>query len=333
MKQVVCEAPGSLSLLNVPEPEGVASWVPIDVRAVGLCGSDYHIFGGTQPYLTYPRVMGHELAGVVAQEWAGSDFSPGQRVLINPYISCGQCSACDLGKPNCCENIEVLGVHRDGGMCERVWVPKANLIDADGLDFNQAAMVEFLSVGRHAIARTAVRAKSRVLVVGGGPIGLGAALFAQLEGAIVTVADVSESKRSIIQTEFSLRAVDPVRLDGEVEREGLYEHVFDATGAISAMNKGLDYVAHGGTYTLLSVVQGNLNFSDQEFHKKEVTLYASRNALRADFNHVIDCMKSEELQWQNLLTHRSTLEDSLRDIPDWAADRNAVIKAVIEINQ
>ena len=141
-----CDAPGRFSLsprtLPASAPEG---WRLVDITAIGICGTDYHIFEGKHPYLEYPRVIGHELGGRLAD---GPDA--GRIVAINPYLSCGTCRACRRGKPNCCMKIEVLGVHRDGGMCARIAVPVGNIVPADGLSEIQAAMVEFLAIGaRH----------------------------------------------------------------------------------------------------------------------------------------------------------------------------------------
>ncbi|MBJ7418210.1 MAG: alcohol dehydrogenase catalytic domain-containing protein, partial [Niveispirillum sp.] len=149
MKAVVCEQPGTLSLVTRPPPVRQTDEVLVRIRCVGLCGTDYHIYEGNQPYLAYPRVMGHELAGEVVEVPVGSALRPGQTVTINPYLPCGTCRACRRGRPNCCSGIQVLGVHRDGGMCEYLSVQAHAVIDATGLTLEQAAMVEFLSIGAH----------------------------------------------------------------------------------------------------------------------------------------------------------------------------------------
>src|SRR5258706_2170188 len=145
MKAIVCNEPGSLTLAERPEPQLRDGEVLIRVRRVGVCGTDFHIYGGKHPYLEYPRVPGHELSGEVAQAAPGSQLKPGQQVSINPYLSCGTCVACRRGKPNCCVAIQVLGVHRDGGMCEFLAVPESNVYPAEGITIDQAAMLEFLA--------------------------------------------------------------------------------------------------------------------------------------------------------------------------------------------
>jgi threonine dehydrogenase-like Zn-dependent dehydrogenase len=142
-------------------------------RRVGVCGTDYHIFEGKHPFLQYPRAMGHELAVEVLQAPAQARFAPGEICVVNPYFSCGQCVACLAGKPNCCVDLSVLGVHEDGGMAGLLCVPAANLIPAQGLMVDECAAVEFLAIGAHAVRRAGVTSRDKVLVVGAGPIGLG----------------------------------------------------------------------------------------------------------------------------------------------------------------
>ena len=133
MEAVVCRKPGELALETRSEPQRNSDEILIGVRRIGICGTDFHIFEGSHPYLQYPRVMGHELSGEVLEAPEGSGLRAGQIVVVNPYMSCGACIACREGKPNCCVIISVLGVHRDGGMCERISVPERNLYPAGSL--------------------------------------------------------------------------------------------------------------------------------------------------------------------------------------------------------
>ena len=170
-----CVEPGTFALQERAKPrEAPEGHRLVDIAAIGICGTDYHIFEGKHPFLNYPRVIGHELSGHLAD---GPDA--GRLVVVNPYLSCGTCRACRRGKPNCCSDIAVLGVHADGGMCARIVVPEQNLYPAEGLTPEQAAMVEFLAIGAHAVARSGCGAGDRVMVTGAGPIGLGTALFAR----------------------------------------------------------------------------------------------------------------------------------------------------------
>ncbi|TPG49484.1 zinc-binding alcohol dehydrogenase family protein [Sphingomonas glacialis] len=333
MKAIVCQAPYHLVVSERPEPVLGADEVLVRIRRVGLCGTDYHIYAGRHPYLSYPRVMGHELGGEIEAVPAGSSFAVGQRVAINPYLSCGSCIACGNGKPNACVNISVLGVHADGGMCERIAVPESAVIDATGLSLDQAAMIEFLAIGAHAVARARVAPGQRVLVVGAGPIGIAAGLFARLAGASVMLIDTRATRLEYARTRLGFD--DSVVVDDNVAaalggRTGgtMYDTVFDATGVLAAMTQSLAYVAHGGSLVLVGVAPGDLVFADPEFHKRETTLLASRNALASDFAHVIASIKAGKIPIDALHTDSFAADDMPERLPELIAGADHVLKAI-----
>ena len=320
--------------MSRPEPVRKAGEVLIRVRRVGLCGTDYHIYAGKHPFLDYPRIIGHELAGEVVAADPQSSFRTGQLVTINPYLACGECRACRLSKPNCCVRLQVLGVHTDGGMCDELSVPESAVIDATGLSPDQAAMVEFLSIGAHAVARGALSDADRVLVVGAGPIGLAVAWFARLQGAAVTLMDVSLERVAYARDRLGFKDAIQVSPSAAAQLSSMtagemFDCVFDATGNISAMSNGLAYVAHGGRYVLVGVAKEQLGFSDPEFHKRETTLLASRNALKEDFDRVIRQIASGNIPTQLLHTHSIAAADTPRQLPELIGQRDSVLKAIV----
>ena len=336
MTALVCTKPGALAIDQRPAPRRGAEEVLLQIRRVGTCGTDYHIFEGLHPFIDYPRVMGHELSGVVADAPASSRLRKDQVVTVNPYISCGTCIACRKGKPNCCMAISVLGVHRDGGMCEWLCLPERNLLPAEGLSLDAAASVEFLAIGAHAIRRSGMGQGARVLVVGAGPIGLGAAIFARLAGASVTMMDRDPGRIALARSTIG---IEDLLLAGEDAGEQVaaatagegFEFVIDATGNRASMEKGFGFVAHGGSYVLVSVVKDSITFSDAEFHKREMTLLGSRNATDADFNRVIAAIGAGQVPIEKLVTHRTTLAGALDDLPRWAHEKSGLVKALIDI--
>ena len=260
--------------------------------------------------------MGHELSGTVEEAPVGSGLAPGDTICIMPYLTCGHCNACRQGKTNCCRNIQVLGVHCDGGMTEYLSVPKQFVIKADGLSLDMAAMVEFLAIGAHAVRRSGAAAGQHVLVVGAGPIGMAVGIFAQLRGAIVTMLDSRSDRLQFCEDHLGVSTTVRVGPDDgdRLSSTGgdFFEIVFDATGNPKAMERGFQLVAHGGSYVLVSIVSSDITFSDPEFHKRETTLLASRNATREDFETVLMAMRSGSIPTQALNTHRMTLGD----VPD-----------------
>jgi 2-desacetyl-2-hydroxyethyl bacteriochlorophyllide A dehydrogenase len=333
---VVCTKPGSLAIEDRPRPSRAENEVLIRIRRVGVCGTDFHIFRGKQPYLSYPRLIGHEFSGEVAEAAPNSGFASGDRVAVIPYLSCGVCIACRRGKTNCCTRLEVLGVHRDGALTEYLAVPAEFVINTNGLSFDDAAMIEFLSIGAHAARRAEVAAAERVLVVGAGPIGLAATAFCKLRGAEVTVVDSRQDRLEFSRA--ALSADHRVPLSGDTQEAlasltggEFFDVVFDATGNPQAMETGFGYVAHGGRYALISVVSADMRFSDPEFHKRETTLFACRNATLEDFGTVIDAMLAGKIPTAAFGTHRSTLSAVPETLPRWADPASGVIKAIVEI--
>ena len=335
MLTVVCEAPGTLRAQDRARPPRGPAEVLVRVKRVGVCGTDLHIFTGDQPYLNYPRVMGHELSGVVEQAPPDSRLAPGDPVYVMPYLSCGRCVACRQGKTNCCVNIQVLGVHRDGAFTEYLSVPLGFVHKAEGVSLDQAAMVEFLAIGAHAVRRAAVRSGQRVLVVGAGPIGMAAMVFARLRGGLVTALDTRQDRLAFCAAQLGIDAAVPVGSGDEEQLGALtggeyFDVVFDATGNPQAMERGFRFVAHAGTYVLISVVGATIGFSDPEFHRREMTLLGSRNATTEDFGAVLEAMRAGHIPTAALNTHRLTLAQLPTDFKMLLDPALGVVKAIVE---
>ena len=335
MDALVCDSPGRLEMVRRPIPARGDDEVLIRVRRVGVCGTDMHIFRGTQPYLSYPRVMGHEVAGEIAEASSGSRFKPGDPVFVMPYLSCGHCSACRKSRSNCCSNIAVLGVHRDGGLAEYLALPEKFVCNADGITLDEAAMIEFLAIGAHAVQRARLQRRCRVLVVGAGPIGIAAALFSTLRKPHVSLLDTRQDRLDFCRD--VLRVRDVVRVDEhtterlrQLSHGELFDVVFDATGNRDAMEAGFSYIGHAGSYVLLSIVKGAIAFSDPDFHRREMTLLSSRNANPSDFDHVMRAMRAGSVPSQELNTHRARLSQVPERLPDWMDPAAGVIKAIVE---
>ena len=337
MRTVVCRNPREIATELRPKPSRNIGEVLVKISRMGICGTDYHIYEGLHPFLEYPRVMGHELSATVEEAHPDSKFKLGQLVVINPYLACGSCHACKQAKPNCCMRIQVLGVHCDGGMCEYLSLPEENLLPADGLSADAAACVEFLAIGAHAVRRSGMKSGAHVLVIGAGPIGLGTALFSRIAGGQVTIMDRDAPRLALasVATAITRNILADEKasesLANLTERNG-FDFVFDATGNRVSMQSSFDYVAHGGGYVMVGLVKDNISFFDPDFHKREMTLYASRNATAEDFGLVMSSIRSEQIQISKLITHRTNLEEVATMLPRWAHDKNGLIKAMIEIS-
>ena len=333
MKALLCEEPGRLAVVTRPRPVRGAGEVLVRIRHVGVCGTDFHIFAGKHPFLTYPRVMGHELSGTVED---ADDLAPGTPVYIVPYLSCGTCGACRKGLTNACRNIKVLGVHMDGGMAEYLSVPAANVIPAGDVPLRDAAMIEFLAIGAHGVKRAGIGPADRVLVTGAGPIGMSAILFAKARGAHVTVMDPRTDRLALARDRLgadATLAAGTGALDEAMAAtagEG-FDVAVDATGLTGPIEAGFALLAHGARYLLLSVVPQEIRFSDPEFHKREATLIASRNAQPDDFAEVLRQMAAGRVPTGALNTHTGPLGEADRLIPAWSRPEAGVIKAILEV--
>ena len=337
MKILQCTVPGQLDYENANRPELLPDTAIVKIRRIGICGTDLHAYQGTQPFFSYPRILGHELAADVVEYDGDGDFKAGDSVTIIPYFYCGKCIACRNGKTNCCTNLKVSGVHIDGGMSEYLRVPSDSLVHSDGLSYDELALVEPLSIGAHGVGRAQVKAGEYVLVIGAGPIGLGCMEFAGIQGGKVIALDVNERRLEFCKTNLGVNAVINARSTDvfeqlqEITDGDMPSVIIDATGNLGAINNAFRYLAHGGRYVLVGLQKGDISFSHPEFHKRESTLMSSRNATRSDFEYVMDCMRKGLIKPETYITHRTTFEHIKEQFESWLDPANATIKAMIEV--
>jgi 2-desacetyl-2-hydroxyethyl bacteriochlorophyllide A dehydrogenase len=337
MKTLICEKPGKLKYIKAEKPAALKDSAIIRIKRIGICGTDLHAFEGTQPYFSYPRILGHELAGELAGFDNAPGFEQGEAVTFIPYFHCGKCIACRNGKTNCCSQIKVCGVHVDGGMVEYLSVPSISLVHGEGLSFDELALVEPLAIGAHGVRRAAVARGEYVLVIGAGPIGLGTMEFVRIAGGNVIALDINEQRlqfcREKLKVIHTLNALSPDIIEQLQKITGgeMPTVLIDATGNLQAINNAFQYMAHGARYVLIGLQKGDISFSHPEFHKREATLMSSRNATRQDFEHVIANMKKGEVKPATYITHRVLFDDVIGKFEEWINPANGVIKAMIEI--
>lgn len=335
MFQVTLNEPGRFTAEEARQPELPAGHALVRVHRIGVCGTDLHAFAGRQPFFSYPRILGHELGVEVVDP--GDDphgLRPGDRCAVEPYLHCGRCLACRRGKTNCCENLRVMGVHVDGGMRQLLAVPAAKLHKSDRLSFDQLALVETLGIGAHAVERARIERGRFVLVAGAGPIGLGVIQFALAAGAELAVLDLSESRLDFCRRSLGVKSTlapgpsIPDRLR-ELGGGDLPEVVIDATGDGRSMAAAFDLPAHGGRIVFVGLFPGQVSFDDPNFHRRELTLLASRNALPGTFRGIIAAIEEGRVDTGPWITHRLALADVPARFAQTARDPT-VIKAMIE---
>ncbi|WP_427051141.1 zinc-binding alcohol dehydrogenase family protein [Paenibacillus sp. TC-CSREp1] len=337
MRAIVCEEIDRLVLKELPQPERAEGEALVAIQRIGICGTDLHAYKGNQPFFTYPRVLGHELAGIIEEIGPNeAGLQPGDQVSIIPYLHCGHCIACRSGKTNCCASMQVMGVHVDGGMRERIAVPVSHLLKADGLTLDETAMVEPLSIGAHAVRRAALQPGERVVVIGAGPIGLGVMAFAKQAGAYVIAVDRNLDRLELSRTwagvDETVQADDQALQRVSEITDGDYATaVFDATGNVHSMNGAIPYVSHGGQLIFVGLVKADITFHDPEFHKREMSMLGSRNATREDFELVLSTLRSKKLSMDGYVTHRAAFDELPTAMDAWLLPETQVVKAIVEL--
>jgi 2-desacetyl-2-hydroxyethyl bacteriochlorophyllide A dehydrogenase len=335
MKAIVLEQPGTFRLTDRTSTTAGPGEALVRIRRVGVCGSDIHAFKGNQPFFSYPRIVGHELGvEITALPDHAPGFAVGDRCAVRPYLACDQCIACRRGKTNCCTSLRVLGVHTDGGMQELLAVPLGNLHRSATLSLDQLALIEMLTIGAHAVRRAQLEPGENVLVIGAGPIGLSTAQFAHLMGGRVAVLEISAWRREFCKRHLGIERL----LDGKEDTAPALERlfgdlpttVFDATGSPRSMMQAVQYVASGGKLVYVSLVQGEITFTDSELHRKELTLIRSRNALAADFRWAMEMVEDGRISLAPWITHRAPAERMVSEFPSWLDPERGVVKAVVE---
>ena len=337
METIVLKQPGEFEVTQTDAPSAPpAGHALVRVRRVGICGTDWHAFRGKQPFFTYPRILGHELGVEIEQvNDPSSKLKPGDRCAVEPYLICGHCGACKRGRTNCCANLKVLGVHIDGGMRSQIVVPTNKLHKSEKLSLDQLALVETLGIGCHAVNRAAPERGEWTLILGAGPIGLSVIPFTQAAGANVIVADISAQRLEFCRTQMKVQHTlvsDDKLIDRLKEIIGgeLPTVVIDATGNPQSMMRTFDLIAPAGKIVFVGLFQGEVTFNDPNFHRREVTLMATRNAVGDDFRRIITMIETGVIDTTPWITHRTPASAICESVKQWLDPAAGVLKAVVE---
>lgn len=336
MKVALLCRPYQLELVDRPVPRPGPNEVLIRLRAAGICGSDIHGLAGEHPLMTLPRVLGHELAGLV--EGVGSEVtrvSPGDHVVVDPMLRCGYCRPCRLGRYNCCENLKVLGVHTDGGFAEWITLPQGQVHAVPGdLSWEVGALVEPLAVGAHGVARAKVSDGDRVVILGAGTIGLAALLAAkqhQIQAIVLDILDWKLQKARELGADMVLNPTTEDALGAVMDLtdgQGA-EVVLEAAGSPVTVASTVNYVASAGRIAIIGITGQEIPLHQSEFTRKEVDLYFSRNSLD-QFPRVIRRITQGEIDPHPLISHRFPFREIKRALQMGRERRQEVGKIILE---
>ena len=315
MKVIRIPEPHTIEIVDIPQPDPAEGEVLVKVHAAGICGSDVHIYHGTNPLARYPRIVGHEFAGEVVALGAGvRNLEIGTPVAVDPVVNCGKCYACLTGHPNVCSALEVMGVHREGGFAEYLAVPAANAhpISRDW-PWEKGSLVEPFTIGANVLSRVGCSGDDRVLVYGAGPIGLVILQGAKRLGASVMITDLQESRLDLARsmgadvTVNSRKTPLAQAVMEWTQGEGV-PVIIDAVGLPSLFQEVLELACPAGRIGVLGFSKEPAPVQQFEITRKELTIAGSRLSRRR-FPEVIQWFTEKEVRPELLISHRFHFTD------------------------
>lgn len=309
IKAVRLNEPNNVSIQLVKLPSKKADQVLIQVESMGICGSDIGAYRGTNPLVTYPRILGHEIVGRILDIGKGipNNINIGDRVILDPYIYCGKCYPCSIGRTNCCENLKVIGVHIDGGMQEIITHP-AHLITKvpDNIPLSLLPLAEPLTIALHAIHRTQVKNNEFVTIIGAGAIGLMAALTTKLYGAIPILIDILDKRleyaKSIgIPYTINSSQEDTLEKIKQLTNNQLSQVVIEASGANESIQNTLKYASFAGRIALTGWPKKETLLPTNIITFKELDIYGSRTS-KGEFEEALNLLSTGKFNPQDIVT-------------------------------
>jgi threonine dehydrogenase-like Zn-dependent dehydrogenase len=337
MKALVLDGPGIASIQRVNDPVPQAGEVVLQVRRVGLCGSDLNSFRGKNPMVSYPRIPGHEVAAtIVESSKTHPHLAAGVNVTLSPYTQCGKCPSCLRGRPNACQFNETLGVQRDGALAEYIAILPDKLYTAD-LNLKELCLVEPLTVGFHAVARGRVTAEDTVAIFGCGGVGLGAIAAAGFREARTIAIDVDDAKLAIA---LESGATDAINTTREPLHERLQELTksrgpdvaIEAIGLPQTFRAAVEEVAFTGRVVYIGYAKEPVAYETRLFVQKELDILGSRNALPADFREVIQMLEEHRFPVEDAVSHMVSIDEAPQALKAWSENPAAFSKIMIALD-
>lgn len=343
MQAIQFTAPQEINIVDLPESVSPGPGEAlVRTHRMGICGTDLACYLGKFPFFAYPRTPGHELGlEVVAVAEDVTNVKPGDRCSLEPYVNDPASATSLKGSQNCCPGVQVIGVHDNGGLRKGVFaVPARKLHPGNDLTYDQLALVETLAIGYHAVQRGNPQPGETVLVIGAGPIGLACLEFLKLMDVKTVMMDMEPSRLDFCRTNLGIRHAIRVKPDDShlAELENLTggqlaDVIIDATGNPKSMSTCFDCAAFTGRVVYVGITTSELTFPHAPvFHRRELTLLASRNAMPGDFEKIIQLIREGKINTAPWITHRITFEEVPAEFAKFTDPALGAIKAIIEVN-
>jgi 2-desacetyl-2-hydroxyethyl bacteriochlorophyllide A dehydrogenase len=338
MKAIVLRAPGQAALEQVPDPQSLGDHdVLVQVRRIGLCGSDLNSYRGRNPLVTYPRILGHEIAATVVDPNPNHpEWQPGTAVTVSPYTSCGQCASCQRGRPNACQFNHTFGVQRDGALAEFIAVPANRLYRAE-LTLKELCLVEPLTVGFHAASRGRITQGETVAVIGCGGVGLGAVAGAAFRGGTVIGIDVEENKLATARKAGAAHTINTTIADLHQNLSDLTgghgpDVMIEAIGLPQTFRAAVEEASFTGRVVYIGYAKQEVAYETRLFVQKELDIMGSRNAQPDDFRDVIRMLEEHRFPVDDAITHTVSMDEVPAILAAWDRDPAHFGKIMIEVS-
>ena len=335
-RRVIIPQPGEVVLEDVEMPRAGKGEALLKMLYGGICGSDLGTYRGTFVYASYPRVPGHELAVEVVEAPEGSGLKAGTLATVNPYFNCGVCYPCRNGRVNCCVKNETMGAQRDGGFAKFITMPAERVYPGDGLTAKDIALVEPFCISHHGVKRADIRPGEKVLVVGAGTIGILAMLSALHFGAEVYVADVAPAKLAHAEklgAAGTFRNASPEALadwTSKITNGDGFGVTVEAVGLPATFLDCIASVAFAGRVVQIGVSKKTVDFDFTMIQKKELAIFGSRNAVKADFMEVMDIMRKSGFTADNVVTDVFPLEEAATAFREFSEKGGEKLKVLVD---
>lgn len=340
MKALQITESGKSKLTEINKPTCKANEVLLQLKYVGFCGSDLSTFQGRNPMVSYPRIPGHELSGTIIEIGSNikKDLKIGQIATVVPYTNCGKCKSCQRSRQHACQNNQTLGVQREGAMTQYLAIPAEKVILAEGLNLEELAIVEPLTVGFHAVARARTEAQDTVLVFGCGMIGLGAIGGALSRNATVIAVDVADEKLEVAKRIGAHHTINSMTSD-LIEEVNIITNnygadvVIEAVGHPMTYRSAIDVVSFVGRVACIGYAKDDVAFTTKYFVQKELDIVGSRNATAEDFENVVTYLQqNRDFPLKDVITKKVPLDNAPEELATWSKAPGVVTKLLVDVD-
>ncbi len=332
MKAVLLESPQNILIKEIEKPIPKENEALIKVRSAGICGSDIGAYRGVNPLVSYPRIIGHEIAGEVIEIGDNKKgLKAGDRIILDPYQYCGECYPCTIGRTNCCENLKVIGVHINGGMQEYIAYPKDMLIKVpENIIWEHVPLAEPLTIALHAIHRTKLKAGEHIAINGAGAIGILMAMSAIAYGATPIMIDIVEERLDFARKNGVTKTINVIEDDliatlYEMTNGRMAEVVVEASGANAAIRNTIDMASYAGRIALTGWPKKETSLPTDMITKKELDILGSRVSV-GEFEEALELISSGKVNAKAILSKVVKLEEIPRMVKEQSEHPDKYLK-------